>query len=173
MKKLKIENWKIENCTTLIPKPREFILRRKSSARGPRFKSLIQRTMNRNWHTITVTHPSTNRGRCCLTPVYQAVGCSSMPRTPRNLKIIILLLKRYATPKSRSYFYLHFRPKDDLVVSIMVQGKSLYGFKMLRCLYVSGETPLKWGVSSGTWIQRVISLVPDSKQQQNTGQCLY
>ena len=32
-----------------------------------------------NWHTNMVTHPSTNRGHCCLTPVYQAVDRSSMP----------------------------------------------------------------------------------------------
>ena len=54
---------------------------------------------------------------------------------------------------------------------------------MLHCLYVSRATFLKWGVSSGTsrgwlpetckehsiFIQRVISLVPESKQQQNRG----
>ena len=43
--------------------------------------SLIRRTINRNWHTNTVTHPSTNRSRYCLTQAHQAVGCSSMPRT--------------------------------------------------------------------------------------------
>ena len=31
--------------------------------------------------STTVTHPSTNQGQCCLTQVYQAVGCSSMPIT--------------------------------------------------------------------------------------------
>ena len=35
--------------------------------------------------TNTVTHPSTNRGRCCLTQVYQAVGRSSMPITINNM----------------------------------------------------------------------------------------
>ena len=50
-------------------------------------------------------------------------------------------LKVYTTPISRSCFCLHFRPKDDVVVSILVQGRSLLGSKMLRCLYVSvGET---------------------------------
>ena len=29
----------------------------------------------------TVTHSGTNRGRCCLTQVYQAVDLSSMPIT--------------------------------------------------------------------------------------------
>ena len=29
----------------------------------------------------TVAHPSTNRGRCCLTPLYQAADHSSMPIT--------------------------------------------------------------------------------------------
>ena len=54
-------------------------------------------------------------------------------------------LKGYTTPKSRSCFCLHFRPKDDdvVVVSILVQERSHLGSKMLRCLYVSvGETPL-------------------------------
>ena len=33
-------------------------------------------------------------------------------------------LKGYTTPKSWSYFYLHFRPKGDGVVSILVQDHS-------------------------------------------------
>ena len=43
----------------------------------------------------------------------------------------------YATPKSRSCFCLPFRPKDDAVLWILVQGRSLLGSKMLRYLYVS------------------------------------
>ena len=62
--------------------------------------------------------------------------------------IYAISLKGYATPKSKWCFCLHFRPKDDVV---MVQGKSLFGSKMLRCLYVSGETPLKWGVTLETF----------------------
>ena len=38
-------------------------------------------------------------------------------------------LKGNATPKSRSCFRLHFRLKDDDVVSILVQRKSLLGSK--------------------------------------------
>ena len=54
-------------------------------------------------------------------------------------------LKGYATPRRRLglCFCLHFRPKDDVGISILVQGKSLFESKMLRCLYVSvEETPL-------------------------------
>ena len=54
-----------------------------------------------------------------------------------------IALKGYTTPKSRSCFCLHLRPKDDVVVSILVQGRSLLGSKIQRCLYVSvGETHL-------------------------------
>ena len=42
---------------------------------------LIRRTITRNWHTNTVTHFSTNRNRRCLTRLYQAVDCNSMPIT--------------------------------------------------------------------------------------------
>ena len=78
-------------------------------------------------------------------------------------KNMVFFLKGYITPKSRSCFCLQFRPKDDVVVSILVQGRSLLGSRILRYLYVFvEETPL-------LLIQRVISLVPESKQQQNTG----
>ena len=59
-------------------------------------------------------------------------------------------------------FVLHFRPKDDVVVSILVQGISLLGSKMLRCVYAS----------VGKKYKKMISLVQESKQQQNTGLCL-
>ena len=52
-------------------------------------------------------------------------------------------LKEYTTPKSRSCFCLHFRPKDDVIVSILAEGKSLSEQKNSRSQYVSvGETPL-------------------------------
>ena len=49
---------------------------------------------------------------------------------------LMILLKGYSTHKSRSCFCLHCRPKDDVAVSILVQGKSLSGTQMLRYLYV-------------------------------------
>ena len=78
-----------ENCTSLIPKGNSNY-RRKSSA-----IDLIRRTITRNWHTDTVTHPSTNQGRCWLTRLYQAVDCSSMPITT---DIIILIPSNAVNP---------------------------------------------------------------------------
>ena len=61
------------------------------------------------------------------------------------------LLKGYASPKSSSCFCLHFRRKDDAVISILVQTREItLLIQNATCLYVSGETPIKWGVSSGT-----------------------
>ena len=74
-------------------------------------------------------------------------------------------LKGYATPKSRLCFCLHFRPKDDVVVSILLQGKHSLNQK---CLVVC---PFR-RVNAPLFIKRVISLVPESKQQQNTDLCL-
>ena len=54
-------------------------------------------------------------------------------------------LKGYATSKSRSCLCLHFRPKDDVVVSILAQGKSLCGSKMLRCWSVFRRNAPKMG----------------------------
>ena len=48
-------------------------------------------TIKRNRHTNTVTHPSNNRGRHCLTPVYHAVYCSSMSITTDYLYQIMTL----------------------------------------------------------------------------------
>ena len=78
----------------------------------------------------------------------------------------ISLLKGYATPKSRLCFCLHFRPKDDVVVSILAQGKSLFGSKNATLFVRIRRGNAHFG------IQRVISLAPESKQQQNTGLCL-
>ena len=68
-----------------------------------------------------------------------------------NLVLLVLLdLKGYTTPKSRSCFCLHFRPK---IVSILVEGRSLLGSKCnIVCTFPLGNAPF--------WIQRVISLVP-------------
>ena len=54
-----------------------------------------------------------------------------------------LILKGCKTLNSRLCFCLHFKPRDDVVVSILVQGKSLFRSKMLCCLYISvGAAPL-------------------------------
>ena len=95
----------------------------------------------------------TNFGRCALRLWHWSYLCTLIRYLPymllkqeANLSILYLNIRRlkgYATPTSRSCFCLHLRPKDDVVVSILVQGKSLFESKMLRCLYVSvGETPL-------------------------------
>ena len=74
----------------------------------------------------------------------------------------LIYLKGYTTPKSRSWFCLHFWPKDDVVVSILVQGRSLLGSRILLFVcFLRGNAPFL--------IQRVISLVQESNQQQNTG----
>ena len=79
---MKIENCnaKIENCTILISKGK-FILLPQEQRQGTWVLSLIWRTIKRNWHTSTVTYPSTHRGGCCLTQVYLAVDRNSMPIT--------------------------------------------------------------------------------------------
>ena len=71
-----------ENALIIIPKGNSYY-RSKSSAREPQFKVLSEglTTEIDIFDTNMFTHPSTNRGRCCLTPLYQAVGHSSMPIT--------------------------------------------------------------------------------------------
>ena len=64
----------------------KFILLPQEQCQGTSVYSIIQRTINKNWHTNTVTHPSTSQGQSCLTPMYQAVGCSSMLRTTDKKK---------------------------------------------------------------------------------------
>ena len=71
---------KCENCTILILRGNSYC-HRKNSTKNSGFKSLIWRTISRNWHTDTVTHSSTNWSCSCLSQQYQAVDCSSMPIT--------------------------------------------------------------------------------------------
>ena len=68
--------------------PKEiFILSLQEQRPGTWIQSLVQNTINRNWHTDMVTHPRTNQDRCCLTLVYQVVDCSSMPITTDKYRV--------------------------------------------------------------------------------------
>ena len=72
----------------------KFILPPQEQRQETLIQSLIGRTNKRNWHIVMVTHPSTNWGRCCLTPLYQAFDCSSMPITTDKKTICKFLLLR-------------------------------------------------------------------------------
>ena len=61
---------KRKNCTISILEGNSYC-HRKSSARGFRFKVSSEGLRLIYWYG-TVTHPSTDQGRCCLTPVHQA-----------------------------------------------------------------------------------------------------
>ena len=64
-------SWKFENVFENTYPKGKFKLSPQEQRQGNSVKSFIWRTINRNQHTNMVTHPSTNRGRCCLTPLYQ------------------------------------------------------------------------------------------------------
>ena len=71
--------------------------KRKEHRQGSRFKVSsegLSTEINKNRHTNTVTHQSTNRGRRCLTRLYQAVDYSSVPiNTSQSQDETILLIE--------------------------------------------------------------------------------
>ena len=65
-----------------------------------------------------VTHPSTNRGRCCLTPLYQAAGYISMPITLRKMRIYCLETTFFFY-SINDHNYFDILTKLDLCISLL------------------------------------------------------
>ena len=65
-----------------------------------------------------------------------------------NFKSLYRKLKGYTTPKSRSCFCLHFRLNDDVVVSILVPGRSLLDPEYyVICTFSKGKRPFCYSES--------------------------
>ena len=116
-----------------------------------------------NWHSLNANYYGTTFDGVPGSFNSDQIECMCSQNRPRfrfpskrlSIEAQIPCLKGSATPKSRSCFCLHLRPKDDVVISILIQGKSFFGSKMLHCLHVSRAMFLKWGVSaqtSGGWL---------------------
>ena len=88
----------------------------KSSASGTSVKKFHPKDYQQKLIILIVTHPSTNRGRCCLIPLYQAVDCSNIPiTTDRKAQML--------THKKRRNVILTFL-SVSLIVSILSPRKT-------------------------------------------------
>ena len=85
---------KMENCTISTPKGNSYC-RRKSSAGGHRFKVSSERLSTEIDIIIRSPIKARNQVRCCLTPVYQAIGCSIMPITTDKWRYLEFQIYRF------------------------------------------------------------------------------
>ena len=114
----------------------KFILSPQEQCQGTWILSLIQRTINRNWHTNMVTHPSTNLGRCWLTPLYQAADHSRMPITIDKCLSVCLLIKfhvRKCTVFDAFFCEFVTYPFKSIVVAWWLQTSCWFWYTFSRC----------------------------------------
>ena len=111
-----------ENFTILIPKGYSYC-RRKSSVGGPRFKVSSEGLSAEIDIPLLVTHPSTNQGRCCLTPANLVVGCNGMPIV--NYSILVKLSVAIDVDSSRlhTWYQAHLITKVTLTKGMCATRK--------------------------------------------------